>query len=86
MIIQIYNTHTPEEGIALAKAGANHIGMVLSASGLPGEINQETAKRIVETVGQPGNQSCTYSRYGYKRYREYGEIRQAGYSAPQWGY
>lgn len=51
MIIQIYNTHTPEEGIALAKAGADHIGMVLSTSGLPGEIDPKTAKKIVETVG-----------------------------------
>ncbi len=51
MIIQIYNTITPDEGIALAQSGVNHIGMVLSSSGLPGEIDLETARNIVDAVG-----------------------------------
>lgn len=50
MIVQIYTVQTPEEGSALAKAGVNHIGITPSAIGLPGEVSNETAKIIFETI------------------------------------
>ncbi|KAF0111983.1 MAG: phosphoribosylanthranilate isomerase [Chloroflexi bacterium] len=51
MIIQIYTVQTPEEGVALAQAGVNHIGITPSAIGLPGEVSNQTAKRIFERIG-----------------------------------
>ncbi len=50
MIIQIYTVQTPEEGIALAQAGVHHIGITPSNRGLPGEVSNQAAKEIFETI------------------------------------
>ncbi len=51
MIVQIYTVQTPEEGIALAQAGVDHIGITPSACGLPGEVSNEEAKKIFQVIG-----------------------------------
>ena len=51
MIIQIYTTQTPAEGIALAKLGVDHIGVTPSSSGLPGEVSPDQARCIFEAIG-----------------------------------
>jgi phosphoribosylanthranilate isomerase len=51
MIIQIYTTQTPEEGLALAKLGVDHIGITPSSSGLPGEVSEEQGRLIFERIG-----------------------------------
>jgi len=51
MIIQIYTVQTPEEGIALAQLGVNHVGITPANSGLPGEVSDEQARIIFESIG-----------------------------------
>jgi phosphoribosylanthranilate isomerase len=51
MIIQIYTTQTPEEGLALAKLGVDHIGITPSSCGLPGEVSNQQAARIFDAIG-----------------------------------
>lgn len=52
MIVQIYTAQTPEEGVALAQAGINHIGVTPSNHGLPGEIDLLTASQIFKAIGK----------------------------------
>lgn len=51
MKVQIYTMQSPEEALAVVAAGVDHIGITPSSRGLPGEIDLETARRIVEAVG-----------------------------------
>lgn len=52
MIVQIYTTQTPEEGLALANASVDYIGITPSSAGLPGEVTNEMAAKIVTAVGK----------------------------------
>lgn len=51
MIVQIYTVQSPEEGIALAECGVDHIGITPAKHGLPGEISNEDAAEIFEAIG-----------------------------------
>lgn len=51
MKVQIYTMQSPEEALAVVAAGVDHIGVTPSRRGLPGEIDLETARRIIEAVG-----------------------------------
>lgn len=51
MIIQIYTTQTPEEGLALAALGVDYIGITPSNKGLPGEVSDEQGRLIFEAIG-----------------------------------
>jgi len=51
MIVQIYTVQSPEEGIALAECGVDHIGITPAKHGLPGEISNEYAAEIFEAIG-----------------------------------
>ncbi|MCX6053368.1 MAG: phosphoribosylanthranilate isomerase [Chloroflexi bacterium] len=50
MIVQIYTAQTPEEGVALAKLGVDHIGVTPSSAGLPGEISPGLARKIFDAL------------------------------------
>lgn len=51
MIVQIYTVQSPEEGIALAECGVDHIGITPAEHGLPGEISNEYAAEIFQAIG-----------------------------------
>jgi len=51
MIVQIYTVQSPEEGIALAELGVDHIGITPSDHGLPGEISNTSAAEIFSAIG-----------------------------------
>lgn len=51
MKIQIYTMQTPHEALAVAAAGADHLGITPASRGLPGEVNFVTARQIVQAVG-----------------------------------
>ena len=51
MIIQIYTAQTPEEGLALARLGVNHVGITPASSGLPGEVSDEQGRLIFQSIG-----------------------------------
>jgi phosphoribosylanthranilate isomerase len=51
MIVQIYTTQTPEEGIDMARLGVDYIGITPASSGLPGEVSNQQARLICESVG-----------------------------------
>jgi len=46
MKIQIYTMQTPEEAVAVARCGVDHLGVTPSARGLPGEVDTATAQAI----------------------------------------
>jgi phosphoribosylanthranilate isomerase len=50
MKIQIYTMQTPEEALAVAGLGVDHVGVTPSQRGLPGEVDLPTARAIVEAV------------------------------------
>lgn len=43
MFVQIYTAQSPQEALALAELGVDHVGLTPSQLGLPGEIDLETA-------------------------------------------
>lgn len=51
MRVQIYTMQTPDEALQVINAGAHHIGITPSQRGLPGEVSFETARAIVDAVG-----------------------------------
>jgi phosphoribosylanthranilate isomerase len=51
MIVQIYTVQSPQEGIALAELGVDHIGITPSDCGLPGELSNVFAAEIFEAIG-----------------------------------
>lgn len=50
MKVQIYTMQTPDEAIAAARFGVDHIGVTPSDRGLPGEIDNATARAIFEAL------------------------------------
>lgn len=50
MIVQIYTAQSPDEALALARAGVDHVGLTPARLGLPGEIDDETAAAAVEAI------------------------------------
>jgi phosphoribosylanthranilate isomerase len=50
MKIQIYTMQSPEEALAVAGLGVDHVGITPSDIGLPGEVSFEVARQIVEAV------------------------------------
>lgn len=54
--IQIYTMQSPEEALAVAALGVDHLGLTPSNRGLPGEIDLATARSIVEAVA--GRATC----------------------------
>lgn len=50
MKVQIYTMQTPDEAIAAARLGVDHIGVTPSDRGLPGEIDHATARAIFEAL------------------------------------
>ena len=52
MRIQIYTMQSVDEAQAVVSLGVDHIGVTPSNSGLPGEVDFETARAIVDAVGR----------------------------------
>jgi len=50
MKVQIYTIQTPDEALAVARLGVDHIGVTPSDCGLPGEIDTATARAIFEAL------------------------------------
>lgn len=50
MKVQIYTMQTPDEAVAAAQSGVDHIGVTPSACGLPGEIDTATARAIFDAL------------------------------------
>lgn len=50
MLVQIYTAQSPEEAEALAALGVDHVGVTISERGLPGEVDLDTGKEIVERL------------------------------------
>jgi phosphoribosylanthranilate isomerase len=50
MKIQIYTMQSPEEALAVARLGVDHVGITPSDIGLPGEVSTAAAREIVEAV------------------------------------
>lgn len=52
MKVQIYTMQSVDEALEVASLGVDHIGITPSSIGLPGEIDYDTAREIVEAVGK----------------------------------
>jgi phosphoribosylanthranilate isomerase len=50
MIVQLYTMQSSEEALTVIEAGADHIGLTPSSSGLPGEIDIPTAQAIMQAT------------------------------------
>jgi len=50
MKIQIYTMQSPEEALALAALGVDHLGVTPGQRGLPGEVDLMAAQAIVKAV------------------------------------
>lgn len=50
MKVQIYTMQSVQEALDIAALGVDHLGLTPSYSGLPGEIDFQTAREIVEAV------------------------------------
>lgn len=50
--VQIYTMQSVEEALGVASLGVDHLGITPSSIGLPGEIDYEIAREIVEGVGK----------------------------------
>ena len=46
MIVQIYEVHTPEEAVALARLGVDHIGVLVGEGAFPRELTADRASAI----------------------------------------
>lgn len=51
MKIQIYTMQTVDEALDVIAQGVDHVGITPSNIGLPGEVDLDSARRIVEAVG-----------------------------------
>ncbi len=56
MKVQIYTMQTVEEALEIVSLGVDHIGITPSSIGLPGEIDFNTGRAIVDRVG--GSAAC----------------------------
>ena len=54
VITQIYTAQTPAEATALAGLGVDHVGVTVSARGLPGEVGMETGQAIARALRETG--------------------------------
>lgn len=61
MKVQIYTAQTPEEARALIALGVDHVGITPANLNLPGEVDVETARSIVEAVGEGTSVALTVS-------------------------
>ena len=52
MKVQIYTMQSVEEAVEVSSLGVDHLGITPSNIGLPGEIDFDTARNIVEAVGK----------------------------------
>jgi len=60
MKIQIYTMQTPEEARAIAALGVDHLGVTPGQRGLPGEVDLDAARAIVEAIrGQASSIALT---------------------------
>ena len=50
MKIQIYTMQSPDEALAVARLGVDHVGITPSSIGLPGEVSFAAAREIVAAV------------------------------------
>lgn len=50
MKVQIYTMQTPDEAIAVARLGVDHVGVTPSNCGLPGELDYAASRAIREAV------------------------------------
>jgi len=50
--VQIYTMQSVQEALDIAALGVDHLGLTPSYNGLPGEIDFQTAREIVEAVGE----------------------------------
>lgn len=51
MIVQIYTVQSPDEAVALADLGVDHIGITPTQLGLPGELTADRAADIFTVLG-----------------------------------
>lgn len=51
MIVQIYTAQSPDEAVALAGLGVDHVGVTIADRGLPGEVDLDTGREIVDALG-----------------------------------
>jgi phosphoribosylanthranilate isomerase len=49
--VQIYTMQTPDEALAVARLGVDHVGITPADCGLPGEVDFATARAICDAVG-----------------------------------
>ncbi len=50
MITQVYTAQTAAEAVELSRLGVDHVGVTVSARGLPGEVDIEAGKEIVAAL------------------------------------
>jgi|SRR5690606_33627685 phosphoribosylanthranilate isomerase len=50
MIVQIYTMQSPDEALAVARLGVDHLGVTPSNCGLPGELDYDAARAICEAA------------------------------------
>lgn len=50
MFVQIYTAQSPQEALALAEVGVDHVGLTPSRLGLPGEISDDTARAAADAI------------------------------------
>lgn len=50
MIVQIYTVQTPEEAVAVARLGVDHVGVTIADRGLPGEVDLATGRAILDAL------------------------------------
>lgn len=53
MLVQIYETSSPEEAAALARLGVDHVGILVGDGSFPREQSIEAAHRILSAVPPP---------------------------------
>jgi phosphoribosylanthranilate isomerase len=57
MIVQIYETSSPEEARALAEIGVDHIGVLVGDGSFPRERSVDQARRILSAIPSPSRGS-----------------------------
>jgi phosphoribosylanthranilate isomerase len=58
VLVQIYETSSPEEARALAKVGVDHVGVLVGDGSFPREHSIEAAQRILSAVPSPSKGSA----------------------------
>ena len=60
MLVQIYETSSPEEANALSAMGVDHIGILVGNGSFPREQSMKAAHEIIAAIGS-GSKSCVLS-------------------------